>query len=202
MKGELQWKVIEERNSAIKWGEFADLLTSSDDGWPGVPLDAAWPSHSDEPLCADGWPILEVGVEVSVEVHSDAVESPREHSACRSLMIIECFSVSNLLSLLCHSSVGTSIGRCAPLTVPVEDLTRSSPSESLWPAAVSKALGISLSEVLNLYFGELDKVSWDCLIWDAIDWCRGEEEDIQWLREHHRSEEEAEFRSYYEYDTF
>jgi hypothetical protein len=44
----------------------------------------------------------------------DAVEHQREHSACRSLMIIECFSVSNLLSLLCHSSVGTSVGSCAP----------------------------------------------------------------------------------------
>jgi hypothetical protein len=42
------------------------------------------------------------------------VEHQREHSACRLLMIIECFSVSNLLSLLCHSSVGTSIGSCAP----------------------------------------------------------------------------------------
>jgi hypothetical protein len=41
--------------------------------------------------------------------------------------------------------------------VPIEDLNRSSPSESLLPEAVSEALGISLSEVLNLYFGELDE---------------------------------------------
>jgi hypothetical protein len=115
MKGELQWKVIEERNSTIKWEEFADSVNLSEDGWPGVPSDAVWPSHSDGPLRADGWPILEVGVEMSVEVRSDAVESPREHSTCRLLMIIECFSVSNLLSLLCHSSVGTSIGSCVSL---------------------------------------------------------------------------------------
>jgi hypothetical protein len=114
MKGELQWKAIEERNSAIKWGEFADSAISSEDSLPEVPSDAVWPSHSDGLLRTNGWPALKVGVEVSVEVHSDVVESPREHSTCRSLMIIEHFSVSNLLSLLCHSSVGTSIGSCAP----------------------------------------------------------------------------------------
>jgi hypothetical protein len=100
MKMELQWKAIEEKNTAIKWGEFADLLTSSEDSWPGVPSDTAWPSHTDGPLRANGWPDLKVGVEVSVEVCSDAVGSARGDSACRSLMIIECFSVFNLLSLL------------------------------------------------------------------------------------------------------
>jgi hypothetical protein len=89
-----------------------------------------------------------------------------------------------------------------PRTIPVEDLTKSSPSESLLPEAIGEALGISLSQVLKLYFGELDEVSWDRLIWDAIDQCRGEEEDMQWLEGHRRREEEAEFRSYYEDDTF
>jgi hypothetical protein len=115
MKGELQWKAIEEQNAAIKWGEFVGLLTPSDDGWPGVPSDAVWPSHSDGLLRADGWPDLEEWVEVSIEVHSNAVGSSRGDSACRSLMIIECFSASNLLSCLCQSSIGTSIGSCAPL---------------------------------------------------------------------------------------
>jgi hypothetical protein len=114
MKGELQWKAIEEKNTAIKWGVFAGSSTPLDDGWPGVPSDAAWPSYSDGPLRADGWPNLEVGVEVSVEVHSDVVDSLRGNSACRSLMIIECLSVLDLLSLLCHSPVGTSAGSCAP----------------------------------------------------------------------------------------
>jgi hypothetical protein len=114
MKGELQWKATEEKNAAIKWGEFADLLTSSEDGWLGVPSDVVWPSHSDGLLRADGWPDLKVGVEVSVEVHSDVVGSSRGNFACRSLMIIECLSVSNLLSLLYHSSVGTSAGSCSP----------------------------------------------------------------------------------------
>jgi hypothetical protein len=70
-----------------------------------------------------------------------------------------------------------------PQVVPIEDLTRSSPSESLLPEAVSEALGISLSEVLNLYFGELDENTRDHMVWDAIDRRRGEEEDMHQLRE-------------------
>jgi hypothetical protein len=81
-------------------------------------------------------------------------------------------------------------------------LTRSSPSESLLPEAVSEALGISLSEVLNLYFGELDEDTRDHMVWDAIDRCRGEEEDMHLLREGRRRADEAVFRSYYEDDTF
>jgi hypothetical protein len=114
MKEELQWKAIEERNLAIKWGEFVNSVVLSEDGWPGVPSDEVWPSHSEGLLHADGWPDLEVGIEVSVEVHLDVEDLSRGNSACRSLMIIECFSVSNLLSLLCHCAVGTSTGSCSP----------------------------------------------------------------------------------------
>jgi hypothetical protein len=89
-----------------------------------------------------------------------------------------------------------------PRTVPVEDLTRSSPSESLLPEAVSEALGISLSEVLNLYFGELDEDTRDRMVWDAIDRCRGEEEDMYLLWKGSRRADEVEFRSYYEDDMF
>jgi hypothetical protein len=46
---------------------------------------------------------------------------------------------------------------------------------------MSEALGISLSEVLNLYFGELDKGIRDCMVWDAIDRRRDEEEGEEWL---------------------
>jgi hypothetical protein len=100
MEGELQWKAIEERNLAIKWGEFADSTASSEDGWPVVSSAAAWPD-------------LEVGIEVSVEVRSDVEDLSKGDSACRSLMIIGCFFVSNLLSLLCHCTVGTSPGSCS-----------------------------------------------------------------------------------------
>jgi hypothetical protein len=111
---ELKWRAVEERNLAVKWGECAGSAMSSEDGWPGVSLDAVWPSPSEGPLRADGWPDLQVGVEVSVEVHSDVEGFAEGNSACRSLMIIECFSVSNLLSLLCHRAVGTSIGSYFP----------------------------------------------------------------------------------------
>jgi hypothetical protein len=65
------------------------------------------PSHN------HGWPSVEGGIEVAIEVCSDIVELERKGSACRSLMIIDCLSVPDLLSLLCRSAVGTSLGSCA-----------------------------------------------------------------------------------------
>jgi hypothetical protein len=38
------------------------------------------------------------------------------------------------------------------LLVPIKELTRSSSNESLLPKAISEALGISLAEVMDLYF--------------------------------------------------
>jgi hypothetical protein len=55
MRIELQWKELEEKNCASKWGGWLDAEEPSDEGWPGVPSDAAWPA-------------LEVEVEVSVDV--------------------------------------------------------------------------------------------------------------------------------------
>jgi hypothetical protein len=49
------------------------------------------------------------------------------------------------------------------------------------PEAISKALGISLSEVLDLYFGGINEERRDRLVWDAIDRRRMEVEDCQWL---------------------
>jgi hypothetical protein len=45
------------------------------------------------------------------------------------------------------------------------------------PEAMSEALGISLSEVLALYFGEYDNVRRGHMIGDAIDRCRDSEEE-------------------------
>jgi hypothetical protein len=70
MRDELKWKEVDEQNATIKWGGWLDAETSSEEGWPGVSLDARWPA-------------LEVGVEVSVEVHSE-VGSLKGDSACRS----------------------------------------------------------------------------------------------------------------------
>jgi hypothetical protein len=86
--------------------------------------------------------------------------------------------------------------------VPIEDLNWSSPRESLLPEAVSEALGISLSEGLNLYFGELDEDTRDRMVWAAIDRRRGEEEDMYILQENSRRADEAEFRAYYKDDTY
>jgi hypothetical protein len=117
-------------------------------------------------------------------------------------MIIECFSVLTYLASYV-TALSVLLLEVVPLqVVPIEDLTRSSPSEGLLPEAVSEALGISLSEVLNLYFRELDEDTRDRLVWDAIDRRRGEEEDMDILREESRRADEAEFRSYYEDDTF
>jgi hypothetical protein len=60
-----------------------------------------------------GWPSVEGGVEVSIEVHSDLKDSEEEFPACRSLVFIGCLSVPDLLSLLCYSVVGTSCRSCA-----------------------------------------------------------------------------------------
>jgi hypothetical protein len=52
--------------------------------------------------------------------------------------------------------------------------------------AISEALGISLSTVLNLYFGELDDVEWGHLIGDVIDRRRMGEQDQEWVEEESR----------------
>jgi hypothetical protein len=54
------------------------------------------------------------------------------------------------------------------------------------PEAVSEALGISLSEVLDLYFGELDEVRRDCLIWEAIDRRRDDSQERRQFEENSR----------------
>jgi hypothetical protein len=46
---------------------------------------------------------------------------------------------------------------------------------------MSEALGISVSEVLNLYFGELDEDVRDRMVWEAIDRRIDQEEGEEWL---------------------
>jgi hypothetical protein len=68
--------------------------------------------------------------------------------------------------------------------VPVEELTVSSSSGSLLPEAISKALGISLPKVLDLYFRGIDEGHRDRLVWDTIDRRRmNEEDEVSQLRE-------------------
>jgi hypothetical protein len=57
-----------------------------------------------------------------------------------------------------------------PAVVPVGELTRSSSSSgSMLPEAISEALGISLSEVFDLYIRDIDEVEREHLVWDVID---------------------------------
>jgi hypothetical protein len=59
--------------------------------------------------------------------------------------------------------------------------------------AISKALGIDLSEVQSLYFGELDDIRRGHLIGEAMDRRRTAEEGKEWLAEEaHRRDIEAE----------
>jgi hypothetical protein len=70
------------------------------------------------------------------------------------------------------------------------------------PEAVSEALGISLSEVLDLYFRDIDEVVRDRLIWDAIDRRRDDLQERSRFEENTRREQEAEHRSYFEDSMF
>jgi hypothetical protein len=66
------------------------------------------------PTSHRGWPCMERGVKVSIEVCSDLKESEEERPTCRLLVLIDClFSLLTYFSLLCHSTVGTSGGSCA-----------------------------------------------------------------------------------------
>jgi hypothetical protein len=57
------------------------------------------------------------------------------------------------------------------------------------PEAISEALGISLSEVLDLYFGGIDKDQQDRLVWDTINRHRMEVEDREWLERESRRQD-------------
>jgi hypothetical protein len=70
------------------------------------------------------------------------------------------------------------------------------------PEAVSEALGISLSEVLDLYFRDIDEVMRDRLIWDVIDRRRDDLQERSRFEENVQREREAKHRSYIEDSMF
>jgi hypothetical protein len=70
------------------------------------------------------------------------------------------------------------------------------------PEAVSEALGISLSEVLDLYFGELDEVRRGLLIGDTLDRRMLGERDREWVEGESRRRDAAEVSSYREDNEF
>jgi hypothetical protein len=103
----------------VKWKSEAER-------WETAPTsgDGGWDIPEDDPHCQEwlglraklvttlhamscGWPSVEGGVEVSIEVCLDLSDS-EERPTCRSLVSIGCLSVPDLLSFLCYSAVGTS----------------------------------------------------------------------------------------------
>jgi hypothetical protein len=67
--------------------------------------------------------------------------------------------------------------------VPVKELTHLSSPNSMLPATLSEALGISLSEIMDRYFNGSDEAERVCLIEDALDRRRLEQEGEEWLAE-------------------
>jgi hypothetical protein len=70
------------------------------------------------------------------------------------------------------------------------------------PEAVSEALGISLSEVLDLYFRELDEVRRGLLIGDALDRRMLGERDCEWVEGESQRRDATEVSSYREDNKF
>jgi hypothetical protein len=94
MVREAEWKAREvQRDEEIGWGEHRRPLSPLK-GWPGVSEDDERQkarAASDSKVTTSyhsinrGWPSIEGGVEVTVEVCSDASKIGEEGSACRSL---------------------------------------------------------------------------------------------------------------------
>jgi hypothetical protein len=70
------------------------------------------------------------------------------------------------------------------------------------PEALSEALGVSLSEVLDCYYNELDEVERGRLIGNALDRKWMGEEDQEWLDKESKRREEAFVSSYREDSSF
>jgi hypothetical protein len=93
---------------------------SYDIGWD-IPEDdprrLAWQASDDTLVTtmhamSHGWPSVEGGIEVSMEVRSNAGDLAEGHSACRCFALV-LICPFNLISHLYYSSIGTSDGSCA-----------------------------------------------------------------------------------------
>jgi hypothetical protein len=73
--------------------------------------------------------------------------------------------------------------------VPIDELTRSSSPASILPVALSKALGISLSDVMDQYFNVSEESERVHRIEEALDQRREFEEGEEWLaQESHKTD--------------
>jgi hypothetical protein len=120
-------------------------------------------------------------VDMPVDVHSVLEGSlDKERSACRSLYLLVTF---RFLTYLASYDTAPSVLplEAAHLVVPVEELTHSSLPASMLPGALSEALGISLSEVMDRYFDGSEESERVRRIEEALDRRREFEEGEEWL---------------------
>jgi hypothetical protein len=87
---------------------------------------------------------------------------------------------------------------------PLRFLWRNQPDHHPHPIceAISKALGNSLSEVLDLYFGELDEVQRGHLIGDAMNRRMLGEQDQEWLERESWRRDATEVAPYHKDNKF
>jgi hypothetical protein len=188
------------RKREAEWREVAQgwesaPTNSTGDGWGPVEDDSRWVGSDAQlfitlyDMYRGVWPSTGRGVEgieVTVDVHSVLEGSlDKERSACRLL-----YSSIAFQSLTYSASYDTAPSvlpmEVAHPVVPVEELTRSSSPASMLPAALSEALGISLSDVMVWYFEGSEESERVRRIEEALGRRREFEEGEEWLAEESR----------------
>jgi hypothetical protein len=153
-KREAEWKETEQRWESTPTTDTADDWGLIEEGsqWVGSDVQLFLALYD---MYRGVWPNPGRGVEaidVPVDVHSVLEGSlDKERSACRSLYLLITFRFPTYLASY-DTAPSVLPMEAAHLIVPVEELTRSSSPASMLPAALSEALGISLSDVMVRYF--------------------------------------------------
>jgi hypothetical protein len=187
----------EARRREAEWREkeqvWASALTNStSDGWGVAEGDDRWVG-SDEQLFntfyamyRGTWPSVESGVEVTVDVHSVLEGSmDTECSTCRCLYPLVAFQFLTYLASYVTAPLVLPMEVVQPL-VPIEELTRSLSPASMLPTALSEALGISLSDVMDRYFDGSEESERVHRIEEALERRRTFEEGEEWLAQESR----------------
>jgi hypothetical protein len=185
-------RLTEARKREAEWKEKEQVWASAptnctDDGWGVAEGDDQWVG-SDEQLFntlyamyRGTWPSVAGGVEVTVDIHSVLEGSlDKECSACRSLYLSIAFQSLTYLASYDTALLVLPMEVAHPV-VPVKELTCSSSPVSMLPTALSEALGISLSDIIDRYFDgseESERVRW---IEEALDRRRTFKEGEEWL---------------------
>jgi hypothetical protein len=177
---EAEWREKEQ-----VWSLAPTNCTS--DGWGVAEGDDRWVG-SDEQLfntiyamSRGTWPSVDRGIEVTIDIHLVLEGSvDKEHTTCRLLYSLIAFrSLTYSASYVTAPSV-LPMEVARPL-VPVEELTCSSSPASMLPTALSEALGISLSKVMDRYFNRSDEETRVRRIEEALDRRRTFEGGEEWL---------------------